>query len=121
MELPVRIEESVNRVSMHSSTKKERVKVPKDRNPRWKIRKSREERGMGGSRSDSSLDPEFPPVATFKKGVGRSWIPADVSTEIWEQLDNLASDSEPSPRKVRFNDVPIFIESERKPDDYDII
>ena len=67
------------------------------------------------------MDPEIPPVAISEKGVRRSRILADVSIEIREQLDNLAFDSEPSPIYVRFNDVPIIIEPERKLDDYDTI
>ena len=45
----------------------------------------------------------------------------DVSTEIREQLAKQISDSDPSPRKVRFSDVPVIIEPERKLDDYNII
>ena len=45
----------------------------------------------------------------------------DVSTEIREQLDMQISNSDPFPRKVRFNDIRVIIEPERKPNDYTII
>ena len=121
MELPVEIVAPVNRVSTRSSTKKSKVNGPRARKPRQKVRKSREVREAKENQSDSSQEPEVPPVATSKKRIVRSCIPMDISTEIQEQVAKQISDSDPSPRKVRFNDIPVIIEPERKPNDYDII
>ena len=70
---------------------------------------------------DPLSDSEPPPVATVEKGVGILRIPTDISTEVWQQLGELGSYPDRSPRKVRFDDVPIIIEPEPKSDDYDII
>ena len=121
MELPVEIVAPVNRVSTRSSTKKDKVSDPRARKPRRKAKKSWEAKDAREDHFDSSQESKVELVATSEKGVARSWIPMDVSTELREQLAKQISDSDPSPRKVRFSDVPIIIEPERKLDDYDII
>ena len=118
MELPSPVEESVHRVAMRSSTssKVSKVRKPRNRTRRKKVVPESEE-----SLSDPLSDPEPPPVATAKKGVGISQIPTDISAEVQQQLGELDSHPDWSPRKVRFDDVSIIIEPEWKPDDYDII
>ena len=117
MELPSPVEESVYRVATRSSTSS---RVSKVRKPRNRTRKKRIVPESEESLSDPLSDPELPPVAT-EKGVGISRIPTDISAEVRQQLGELDSHPDRSPRKVRFDDVPIIIEPERKPDDYNII
>ena len=121
MELPVEIVTPVNRVSTRSSTKKDKVSDPRARKPRRKAKKSREAKDAREDHSELSQESEVAPVATSKEGVTRSRIPMDVSTEIREQLAKQISNTDPSPQKVPFSDVPVIIEPERKLDDYDII
>ena len=117
MELPSPVEKSVHRVATRSSTNS---KVSKVRKPRNRTRRKRVVPKSEESLSDPLLDPEPPPVATVEKGVGISRIPTDINAEVRQQLGELDSHPDRSPRKVRFDD-PIIIELERKPDDYDII
>ena len=118
MELPSPVEESVHRVATRSSTSS---RVSKVRKPRNRTRRKRIVPESEESLSDPLSDPEPPPVATAEKGVGISRTPTDISAEVRQQLGELDSHPDRSPRKVRFDDVPIIIEPERKPDDYDII
>ena len=118
MELPIRTEELVHRVATHSSINN---RVSKIRKPHNRSRRKRVELESEESRSDPLLDLEIPPIATPKKGVGISRIPVDVSPEIKKHLEELDLDPDHSPRKVRFNDVLIIIEPERRPDDYNIV
>ena len=118
MELPSPVEESVHRVATRSSTSSKVSKVRKSRN--W-TRRKRVVPESEESFSDPLSDLEPPPVATAEKGVGISRIPMDISTEVRQHLGELDSYPDQSLRKVRFDDVPIIIEPERKPDDYDII
>ena len=118
MELPIPVEESIHRVATRSSTSS---KVSKVRKPRNQPRRKRVVPESKDSLSDPLSDPEPPPAATTEKGVETSQIPTDISAEVRQQLGELDLHPDWSPRKVRFDDVPIIIEPERKPDDYNII
>ena len=118
MELSILIEESVHRVATRSSTSS---KVSKVRKPWNRPRRKRVVPESEDSLSDPLSDPKPPPAATTEKGVETSRIPTDISAEVQQQLGELDLHPDQSPRKVRFDDVPIIIEPERKPDDYDII
>ena len=118
MELPIPVEESVYRVATRSSTSS---KVSKVRKPRNRPRRKRGIPESEDSLSDPVSDPESPPIATAEKGVETDRIPIDISAEVQQQLKELGSYPDRSPRKVRFDDTPVIIRLDRKPDDYDII
>ena len=118
MELPIPVEESVHRVATRSSTSS---KVSKVQKPWNRPRRKRVVPESEDNLSDSLSDPEPPPAATTEKGVETSRIPTDISAKVRQQLGELDLHPDWFPRKVRFDDVPIIIEPERKPDDYDII
>ena len=118
MELPILVEESVHRVTTCSSTSS---KVSKVREPRNRSRRKRVVPESEDSLSDPLSDLEPPPTTTAEKGVETSRIPTDISAKVRQQLGELGMHPDRSPRKVRFDDVPIIIEPERKPNDYDII
>ena len=61
------------------------------------------------------------PKATVEKGVEESRIPSDISIEVREELEKTNLGIEAEPKRVRFDDIPVIIEPEVKPDDYDII
>ena len=73
-------------VSTRSSTKKGKVSNPRARKLRRNAKKSREAKDATEDHSDSSQESEVAPIATSEKGVTRSRISVDVSTEIREQL-----------------------------------
>ena len=118
MELPILVEEFVDRVTTRSSTSS---KVSKVRKPQNRSRRKRVVPESEDSLSDPLSDLEPPPAATAEKGVETSRIPTDISAEVRQQLGELGMHPDRSLRKVRFDDVPIIITPERKPDDYDII
>ena len=118
MELPVRVEESVHRVATRSSTKN-RAHERKHRRAKVRTRSSKLD-----DPSSSSSNPEPEPVqprATLEKGVGESRIPRDISLEVRDNLERTNLGAATEPKKVRFEDIPVIIELEVKPDDYDII
>ena len=120
MELPDRVEESVHRVATHSSTKN-RAQELKNRRVRFRTRSSRID-NLDSSNSDPDSEPELVlPKAMVEKGVEENWIPRHISVEVRKELEKINLNVEASSRKVRFDDVPVIIEPEVKPDDYDII
>ena len=66
---------------------------------------------------DEPTEPQ--PTATSENGVGTSRIPEDISEEVRRDLTR--SGSPPLHPRVQFNDTPVFIEPDRKVDDYDIV
>jgi hypothetical protein len=120
--LPDRLEEAVLRVVTRSSTRKEDVELGKNRkkkNRRKDIR-SRTEPESDPSDSQKSDDPgETSPRANSENGVEARGIPEDISEEVRRDLTRSGLRT-PLPR-VRFDDTPVFIEPERKVDDYDIV
>ena len=122
MELLDKVEKPVLRVETHSSTKN-RVEEPKS------SRKSRNKRRSARSRKELESDPsdsqqsnnlgKTKPIATSENGVGTSRIPEDINEEVRQDLTR--SELPTQLQRVRFDDTPVFIESERKVDDYDII
>ena len=110
MELPVRIEESVHRVATRSSTKN---RAQKRKNRRVKI-KTRSSKLDIPSSSSSNPEPEselVQPKATFEKGVEESRIPRDISIEVRDELEKTNLEVVTEPKKVRFDDIPVIIES----------
>ena len=126
MGLPVRIEQPVHRVATRSSTKNRELER-RARKGRRRTR-SREEREPDDSSSDSSFSPEIEiepdrstPIVALEKGVGEDRIPRDISRATREALAESEPTSETSGRTVRFNEIPVFIQPDPKPDEYDII
>ena len=115
MELLIPVEESVHRVATRSSTSS-KVRKPRNRPRRKRVVPESED-----SLSNPLSDQEPPPAATTEKGVETSRIPTDISAKVRQQLGELDLYPDRSPRKVRFDDIPVIIEPDRKPDDYDII
>ena len=122
MELPVRIEQPVHRVATRSSTKRRELerRARKDRR-RTRARKVGE---PDDSSSDSSFNPEMvrepdqvTPIAAVEKGVEENRIPRDINREVREDLAN----PELTPKWVRFDDSPVIIQPDLKPNEYDII
>ena len=117
-----RIEELVCRIETCSSTKNCLAESGSSRNSKNKCRSVRERKELDLDPSDSqqSDEPrETQPVATLENGIGTNRIPEDINEEVKHELlrSGLLT---PHPR-VRFDDTPVFIEPERKIDDYDII
>ena len=122
MELPDRIKESVCRVAICSSTKNCLVETDSSRNSINKHRSVRKSRQPDSEPSDSHQSDkprEFQPMATSKNGVGTSRILEDINEEVKQELSR-SNLQIPYPR-VRFDDILVFIESERKVNEYDII
>ena len=120
MELPIRIEESVHRVATRSSTKN-RVHERKHQRTKVRTRSSRLD-DPSSSSSDPKPEPEtVQPRATLEKGVEESRISRDISIEVRDDLEKTNLGVVIEPKKVRFDDIPVIIEPEAKPDDYDII
>ena len=121
MELLVRIEESVHRVATRSSTKN-RAHERKHRRAKVRTRSSRLD---DPSSSSSDPEPEPEPVqsrATLEKGIPReNRRPKDISIEVRDDLEKTNLGVVTEPKKVRFDDIPVIIEPEANPDDYDII
>ena len=120
MELSVRVEELVHRVATRSSTKNQTLEK-KDRRTRSRTRQSRLH-DLDRSSSNQSSDPECAqPKVTAKKRVEENRITEDISVEFREEIEGFKSTSQPCPRKVKFDEVPVIIESKKKLDEYDII
>ena len=126
MGLPVRIEQPVHRVATRSSNKNRELER-RARKGRCRTR-SREEREPDDSSSDSSFSPEIEikpdrstPIVAVEKGIGEDRIPRDISRETREALAESEPTSETSGRTVRFNEIPVIIQPDPKPDEYDII
>ena len=122
MELLDRVEELVCRVATHSSTKNHLAKVGSNRNSKNKCKSVRKNRELDSKPSDShqSAKPrESQPMATLENGVETSRIPKDISEEVKQELSR--SGLQTPHLRVRFDDTPEFIESEREVDEYDII
>ena len=126
MELPVRIEQPVHRVATRSFTKNRELerRARKDRR-RTRSRKVAE---PDDSSSDSSFSQEIvqepdqvTPIAVVEKGVEENWIPRDVSREVREDLADPEHTLKPPGRTVRFDETPVIIQPDLKPDKYDII
>ena len=126
MGLSVRIEQPVHRVATRSSTKNRELerRARKDR----RRTRSREEREPDDSSSDSSFSPEIEiepdrstPIVAVEKRVGEDRIPRDISRETREVLAKSEPTPETSGRTVRFNEIPVIIQPDPKPDEYDII
>ena len=126
MELPVRIERPVHRVATWSSTKNRELerRARKDRR-RIRSRKSEE---PDDSSSDSSFSPktirkpnQVTPIASVEKGVEENRIPRDVTREVRKDLAEPEQALNPPSRKVRFDENPVVIQPDLKPDEYDII
>ena len=123
MELLVRIEQPVHRVATQSSTKNRELER-RARKGRRRTR-SREVGELDDSSSDSSFSPKEPdqttPIVVVAKGVEEDRIPRDISRETRKVL----AEPEPSPktsgRTVRFDEIPVIIQPDPKPDEYDII
>ena len=126
MELPVRIEQLVNKVATRSSTKTHELEriARKDR-CRTRSRKSK---GLDDTGLDSSFSPEtmmepdeVTPIAPVEKGVEENRIPKDISRKVRKDLEESNQTSDPPIRKVRFDETPVVIQPGLKPDEYDII
>ena len=126
MELPVRVEQPVHRVATWSSTKNREL----ERRARKDRRRARSRKV--GEPDDSSLDsslsletarePEqVTPIAIVEKGVEENRISRDVSREVREDLANPEHTFKPASRTVRFDETPVIIQPDLKPDEYDII
>ena len=61
------------------------------------------------------------PIAQVEKGVEENRIPRDVSREVKEDLEGPERASNPPSRRVRFDENPVVIQPDLKPDEYDII
>ena len=122
MGLPDRIEEPVLRIETRSSTKNRVEETKSNRKNKNKRRSARNRKEPESDPSDSqqSDEPrETQPVATSENGVGTSRIPKDINEEVRQDLTR--SDLPTQHLRVKFDDIPIFIEPERKADDYDVI
>ena len=126
MELLVRIEQPVNRVATQSSTKNWELerRARKDRH-RTRSRKSKEPDDSG---LDSSFGPEtirepdkVTPITLVEKAVEENRILKDVSREVRKDLEESGQTSDPPNRRVRFDETPVVIQPDLKPDEYDII
>ena len=122
MGLPDRVEESIYRVTTRSSTMNRLVEFGSNRNSKNKRRSIRESREPESNPSDSyQLDEprETQAVATSENGVETNRIPEDINEEVRQEL--VRSDLPILHSRVRFNDILVFIEPERKVDDSIII
>ena len=126
MGLSVRIEQPVHRVATRSSTKNRELerRARKDR----RRTRSREEREPDDSSSDSSFSPEIEiepnrltPIVVVEKEVGEDRIPRDISRETREVLAESKPTPKTSGRTVRFDEIPVIIQPDPKPDEYNII
>ena len=126
MELPLRVEQPVHRVAARSSTKNRELER-RARKDRRRI-KTRKEEDPDSSSSDSSFSQEIvrkpestPPIVSVEKGVEENRIPRDISREMREDLVEPGQALTPPSRKVRFDETPVVIQPDSKPDEYGII
>ena len=61
------------------------------------------------------------PIAQVEKGVEENRISKDVSREVRKDLEESERTSDPPSRKVRFDEIPVVIQLDLKPDEYGII
>ena len=57
----------------------------------------------------------------MEKGLEENRIPRDVSREVREDLADLEHTFKPASRTVRFDETPVIIQPDLKPDEYDIV
>ena len=116
----------MNRVATRSSTKNRELerRARKDRR-RIKTRKGED---PDSSSSDSSFSQETvrkpestPPIVSVEKGIEENRIPRDISREVKEDLVEPDQALTLPSRKVRFDETPVVIQPDPKPDEYDII
>ena len=113
MGLPDRIEESVLRVSIRSSTKNqvEESKSSRKNKNRCRSTRSRKEPESDPSDSQQSDAPrETQPATTSENGVGTSRILEDICEEVRQDLTRSGLPTQHL--RVWFNDTPVFIELE---------
>ena len=130
VELPAKEEVPILRVDTRSSTEKRRESRSKRRTGR-KTRKSRRQEPDSGDSNHSDESIPEQPMATPGNGVEPRGVTEDISEQVREDLarvspevvrkDTLATDLPVSPRRVRFNDKPVFIEPEKTVNQYDIL
>ena len=126
MELPIRIEQPLHRVVTRSSTKNRELegRARKDR----RRARSRKVGEPDDSSLDSSFSPEtmrqpdqITPIASVEKGVEENRIPRDISREVRKDLAEPEHSLKPPSRTVRFDETPVIIQPDLKPDEYNII
>ena len=90
--------------------------------------KSRKAADPDSSSSDSSFSQETvkesdqaTSIASVEKGVEENRILKDVSREIRKDLEESGQTYNPPSRKVRFDENPVIIQPDLKPDEYDIM
>ena len=126
MKLPIRVEQPVHRVATRSSTKNREL----ERRARKDRRRARSRKV--GEPDDSSSNSSFSletareldqvtSIAVVEKGVEENRIPRDVSREVREYLADPEHTLKPASRIVRFDETPVIIQPDLKPDEYDII
>ena len=116
----------MHRVATGSSTKNRELER-RARKDRCRIR-SRKAEDLDSISSDSNFSLEtmreldqVTPIAQVENGVKENRIPRDVSREVREDLVESEQTLNPSSRKVRFDETPVIIQPDLKPDQYDII
>ena len=122
MGLPDKVEESVLREATRNSTKNHLVESGSSRKNKSKRRstRGRKEPGLDLSDSQQSDEPrKTQPIATSENGIETNRIPEDINKEVRQELTR--SGLLAPHLRVRFEDTPVFIEPERKVDDYDIV
>ena len=126
VELPIRIEQPIHRVSTRSSTKNRELER-KARKDKRRVRSRRLE-GSDDSGSDSSFSPKATtqlnpviPIAPVEKGMEENRIPKDISREVRKELEESRQTPDLLILKVRFDETSVIIQSDIKPDEYEII
>ena len=124
MELLVRIEQPVHRVATRSSTKNWEL----ERRARKGRRRTRSREVGEPDDSSSDFSPEIAkeadqatPIVAVEKEVEEDRILRDISREVREDLAEPELTPKPSGKIVKFDEVPVIIQPDLKPDEYDII
>ena len=126
MELLVRVEKSVHKVATRSSTKNRELerKARKDRH-RARLRRLDGANNNGSNSSfslESTMQPgPITPIASVEKGAEENRISKDISREVRKELEGSGQIPDLPIRKVRFDETPVIIQPDLKPDEYDII